>query len=309
MNIGTGIGTSIRELVETINAVTGFRGKIAWNADKPDGAMMKVLDVSRMKQALDGWAPPTEPEGGPGQDHRLVPGQQGPGGRQMVNRRHWHRHATAPGIRRRSRTASRHGLSGRLDRDRSRRQPVRAAAPAPRLGARGTAATGKRILFINQYYWPDHASTAQHLTDLAESLAAAGLRVPRADVAGPLQAGRAAGRRPTKSTKGVHIHRVPATSLGRRGTWARMTDYLSFYAGAIVKALLLPRFDVVVTLTTPPIIGLVGTLLKRLEKTRHIYWSMDLHPDASLALGRMSPTSLFGRADVLAERLRLSPGR
>ncbi len=91
----------------------------------------------------------------------------------------------------------------------------------------------------------------------------------------------------------MHIHRVPATSLGRRGTWARMTDYLSFYAGAIVKALLLPRFDAVVTLTTPPIIGLIGTLLKRLERTRHVYWSMDLHPDASLALGRMSPRSLF----------------
>ena len=94
--------------------------------------------------------------------------------------------------------------------------------------------------------------------------------------------------------EGVHIHRVPATSLGRRGTWARMTDYLSFYAGAMVKALLLPRFDAVVTLTTPPIIGLVGTLLKRLKRTRHVYWSMDLHPDASLALG----------PDVAAEPVR-----
>ena len=28
-----------------------------------------------------------------------------------------------------------------------------------------------KLLFINQYYWPDRASTAQHLTDLAESLA------------------------------------------------------------------------------------------------------------------------------------------
>ena len=47
-----------------INAVTGFGGKIAWNADKPDGAMMKVLDVSRMKHALDGWAPPTSLKAG-----------------------------------------------------------------------------------------------------------------------------------------------------------------------------------------------------------------------------------------------------
>ena len=50
----------------------------------------------------------------------------------------------------------------------------------------------------------------------------------------------------------------------------------------------MPRFDAVVTLTTPPIIGLIGTLLRRLKGTSHIYWSMDLHPDASLALRRMS---------------------
>jgi glycosyltransferase involved in cell wall biosynthesis len=68
-----------------------------------------------------------------------------------------------------------------------------------------------------------------------------------------------------------------------------MTDYLSFYARALVLALALPRFDVVATLTTPPIIGLVGTILRRLKRSRHVYWSMDLHPDASLALGRMSP--------------------
>ncbi len=64
LNIGTGLGTSIRELVETINAVTAFKGKIAWNADKPDGAMMKVLDVTRMTQALDGWHPPTDLKSG-----------------------------------------------------------------------------------------------------------------------------------------------------------------------------------------------------------------------------------------------------
>lgn len=64
LNIGTGIGTTIRELVETINDVTGFSGKIAWNADKPDGAAKKVLDVSRMTEALDGWRPPTDLKAG-----------------------------------------------------------------------------------------------------------------------------------------------------------------------------------------------------------------------------------------------------
>jgi GDP-L-fucose synthase len=60
LNVGTGIGTTIRELAETIHAVSGYQGKMVWNADKPDGAMMKVLDVTRMKRVLDGWAPPTD---------------------------------------------------------------------------------------------------------------------------------------------------------------------------------------------------------------------------------------------------------
>jgi GDP-L-fucose synthase len=59
LNIGTGIGTSIRELAETIHAASGYTGKMVWNTDKPDGAPLKVLDVTRMKQVLDGWSPPT----------------------------------------------------------------------------------------------------------------------------------------------------------------------------------------------------------------------------------------------------------
>ncbi|MBV8557591.1 MAG: NAD-dependent epimerase/dehydratase family protein [Planctomycetaceae bacterium] len=60
LNIGTGIGTSIRELAETIHEVSGYRGKMVWNTDKPDGAMKKVLDVTRMRRELDGWTPPTD---------------------------------------------------------------------------------------------------------------------------------------------------------------------------------------------------------------------------------------------------------
>jgi GDP-L-fucose synthase len=64
LNIGTGIGTSIRELAETIRTVSGYQGKITWNADKPDGAAKKVLDVTRMTEALGGWTAPTDLKSG-----------------------------------------------------------------------------------------------------------------------------------------------------------------------------------------------------------------------------------------------------
>ncbi len=146
----------------------------------------------------------------------------------------------------------------------------------------------RRLLFVNQYYWPDHASTAQHLADLAEHLAARGHDVHVLCGRGGYKPGVARPAR-REAHNGVTIHRVDTTSLGRKSTLTRMVDYLSFYVRACILALLLPRFDVVTTLTTPPIIGLLGTLLRRLKGSKHAYWSMDLHPDASIALGRMSP--------------------
>jgi GDP-L-fucose synthase len=58
LNIGTGIGTSIKELAETIGTAAEFKGKIVWESDKPDGQLRKVFDVSRMKTHLE-WDPPT----------------------------------------------------------------------------------------------------------------------------------------------------------------------------------------------------------------------------------------------------------
>jgi GDP-L-fucose synthase len=53
VNIGTGTDVTIRELTELVAQVTGFSGKILWDATKPDGTARKLLDVSRLT-AL-GW--------------------------------------------------------------------------------------------------------------------------------------------------------------------------------------------------------------------------------------------------------------
>jgi GDP-L-fucose synthase len=58
LNLGTGIGTSIRALTDLLCELAGFRGRVAWDATKPDGAARKVLDVTRMRERL-GWLPPT----------------------------------------------------------------------------------------------------------------------------------------------------------------------------------------------------------------------------------------------------------
>jgi GDP-L-fucose synthase len=56
INVGTGVGTSIRELAELIRKLTGFQGGIEWDTSKPGGTQRKVLDVRRMREKLN-WSP------------------------------------------------------------------------------------------------------------------------------------------------------------------------------------------------------------------------------------------------------------
>ncbi|RRV12928.1 GDP-L-fucose synthase [Stutzerimonas xanthomarina] len=53
INVGTGLDCTIRELAETIADVTGFTGRLTFDASKPDGAPRKLMDVSRLKSL--GW--------------------------------------------------------------------------------------------------------------------------------------------------------------------------------------------------------------------------------------------------------------
>lgn len=53
INIGAGMDCSIAEMAETVKRVIGFKGKLIFDASKPDGAPRKLLDVSRLKAM--GW--------------------------------------------------------------------------------------------------------------------------------------------------------------------------------------------------------------------------------------------------------------
>lgn len=53
VNVGTGTDVTIRELTELVADVVGYRGRITWDATKPDGTPRKLLEVSRL--AALGW--------------------------------------------------------------------------------------------------------------------------------------------------------------------------------------------------------------------------------------------------------------
>jgi GDP-L-fucose synthase len=53
VNVGTGTDITVAELAAEIARVTGFRGSIEWDTSKPDGTMLKRMDVSRLADM--GW--------------------------------------------------------------------------------------------------------------------------------------------------------------------------------------------------------------------------------------------------------------
>jgi GDP-L-fucose synthase len=58
INVGYGADLTIRELAETVAAVVGFKGTLAFDTSKPDGTPQKLLDTGRL-QAL-GWTAATD---------------------------------------------------------------------------------------------------------------------------------------------------------------------------------------------------------------------------------------------------------
>jgi glycosyltransferase involved in cell wall biosynthesis len=160
-----------------------------------------------------------------------------------------------------------------------------------------------RIIILNQFFYPDHSATSQLMTDLAESLVERGIGVTaiagrgRYDGGGKLAAAEA--------YKGVCIERAWATGFGKRNLAARLADYLSFYIGATWKLLRQPHHDIVMALTTPPLIGLVALLIARLRGMRFVALVQDIYPDIAVALGTLRAESLLTRGLEWVSRLVL----
>ncbi|MHC4414246.1 MAG: glycosyltransferase family 4 protein [Planctomycetota bacterium] len=151
-----------------------------------------------------------------------------------------------------------------------------------------------RILLLNQVFYPDVAATAQHSHDLAKHLADRGHDV--AVIASRSIYGQAGATLPRREMiDGIAVYRVGRSLFGKAGIPARMLDFGLFYLAAMMKAMTIKRPDVVVCLTTPPFVALVGWLVRLLRGSRFVYWVMDLYPDAAVVCGVMKPRSLVTR--------------
>jgi glycosyltransferase involved in cell wall biosynthesis len=158
-----------------------------------------------------------------------------------------------------------------------------------------------KVLLLNQFFHPDLSAAAQIATDLAEDLVDGGFEVTALASRGSyLGGGKLAAR---DLHRGIAIVRLPATSLGKRTLFHRAIDYASFYAAAASRLATLPKHDVLIVLTTPPLIAAMGLVAKALKGTRLVYWVQDLYPDVAVAVKALRRSSLAARTMAAASRM------
>lgn len=95
-------------------------------------------------------------------------------------------------------------------------------------------------------------------------------------------------------TPAVAVTRVRALPFGRN-VIARILSYASFLGSAAWHGMWNQRADIVITLTTPPLVSTVGTLLKWMRGSRHFIWEMDIYPDVAIDLGYVARGGIVAR--------------
>ncbi len=151
-----------------------------------------------------------------------------------------------------------------------------------------------KFLLLNQTFHPDVMATGQYLTEVALRL------VERGHDVTVVTSRRAYDQPQTlfparETWRGIHIYRVASSGFGKGAKWRRAADFASFIALATLRLGVLPKHDVVVALTSPPLISFLGAWLAKLRRSRFVYWVMDFNPDEAIAAGWLTPGSFAAR--------------
>lgn len=140
----------------------------------------------------------------------------------------------------------------------------------------------RRLLVLNQYYWPGFEATAYLLSELCAALAedfdvtviTGRLAIPPA---GP---GRS-------EHEGVRIIRVSSTAFDRSNLLLRAVNYVTFLLSSLRAGVRASRPDVVLCMTDPPIIANIALVVARRFRAPLVVVSQDVFPEIAVELERL----------------------
>jgi colanic acid biosynthesis glycosyl transferase WcaI len=139
-----------------------------------------------------------------------------------------------------------------------------------------------RILLVNQYYPPDTSATANIARVVVETLA----RRHQVTVLAGRPSYDPTEYHPfylvrTETNGAVRVRRVGSTAFPRHRMKRRVSNYLSYLSLAAPVGISTPA-DLVMSMTDPPIAGLLGASIARTRRLPFVYNIRDLYPDMAL---------------------------
>ena len=146
-----------------------------------------------------------------------------------------------------------------------------------------------RILILNQYFHPDSSATSQLLTECCEDLSE---RHEVYVVTGrpsydPSTATTSSGLISHERYGRIHVERVWSTTFHRSSRVGRVCNYLTYLTTSVLGGFSVRKPDVVVSMTDPPPIGVVGALIARVRRLPFVLISQDIHPEVAVLVGAL----------------------
>ena len=145
----------------------------------------------------------------------------------------------------------------------------------------------RKILVIEQHFYPEVAATGQLLLDLCEDLVKAGYQV-KVITGNPTEIYQKKIDIPRRENyQGIEIVRLKNTALNKYNMAGRVINYLTFHLSIFFHIIFSQRPDLVLVLSNPPFISFHGLILKVFKKCKIIYNVQDLFPDLAVELGKL----------------------
>lgn len=150
----------------------------------------------------------------------------------------------------------------------------------------------ERIVFVNRFFYPDISATAQILGELVFVLAEKGRNITVLTSRSAYDSTEIEYPE-SEHVKGVHIIRVGRNRFKRTNYAGRLVDLAGFYLLLTVRLFkIIKATDVLVCKTDPPLLLVVGGLVKKIKKCRLISWNQDLFPEVAAIYFRHYPVKL-----------------
>ena len=146
----------------------------------------------------------------------------------------------------------------------------------------------EKMLVYAHYYYPDVASTGQILTELYEGLKntfdiTVVCTVP--SYTGVIEDKYKTKKYYEENINGVKVIRVRVPEFTKSNKISRVKNILTYYFNAIKVTKKLGKFDIVYTISQPPVLGgMLGLKGKKITKGKLVYNIQDFNPEQILAV-------------------------